>query len=122
MVRDQPIISQTVVHGETVNLLGVGPDPVGDLRQQIKQVLARVDRMLEQAGTDKSRVLSALVWLADMDLRAEVDAAWNEWIGSENPPTLACLTAQLSEPGLLLEMMVTASRAPTPAAAMTWSR
>ena len=95
---------------ETVQMLSARPEPVGDVRQQTAQVLRGIDRQLEQAGIDRSRVLSAMVWLADMALYDEHDAVWRDWIGPDSEAPRACLTAPLSQPGVLVEIMVTAAR------------
>lgn len=105
-----PIISRVVVHGDVVYLCGVTPDPVGDIRTQTKQVLERIDRLLESAGTDKSKLLTAQVWLADMRLFADHNAAWNEWVDPRNPPARACVRAELFRPNMLVEIMVTATK------------
>lgn len=105
-----PIISRVVVHGGLVYLCGVTPDPVGDIRSQTTQVLERIDRLLETAGTDKSKLLSAQVWLADMRLFEEHNAAWNAWVDPRNPPVRACVRAELWRPNLLVEIMVTATK------------
>jgi enamine deaminase RidA (YjgF/YER057c/UK114 family) len=105
-----PIISKAVVRGDTVYLCGVTPDPVGDIATQTRQVLERIDRLLAAAGTDKTRLLTAQVWLADMNLFEAHNAAWNEWVDRANPPARACVGAPLYRPGLLVEIMVTAAR------------
>jgi enamine deaminase RidA (YjgF/YER057c/UK114 family) len=108
--KGRPIISRAVVHGDAVYLCGVTPDPVGDIRSQTKQVLERIDRLLEIAGTDKSKLLTAQVWLADMQLFADHNAAWNEWVDPQNPPVRACVRAELWQPNMLVEIMVTAMK------------
>lgn len=109
--RGQPIISQVVVHGDIVYLAGVTPDPIeGDVRSQTRQVLRRIDELLREAGTDKSRLIAAQVWLSDMRLFEDHNAAWNEWVDPSNPPVRACLTTQFWRPGMLVEVMVTAAR------------
>ncbi len=105
-----PVISRALVHGDTVYLCGVTPDPVGDVRAQTKQVLERIDRLLEAAGTDKSKLLTAQVWLSDMRLFEAHNAAWNEWVDPERPPVRACAAAALWRPNMLVEIMVTAAR------------
>jgi enamine deaminase RidA (YjgF/YER057c/UK114 family) len=62
------------------------------------------------AGTDKSKLLTAQVWLSDMRLFEAHNAAWNAWVDRENPPVRACVRADLVRPGLLVEIMVTAGR------------
>jgi enamine deaminase RidA (YjgF/YER057c/UK114 family) len=68
--RGHPIISQAVVHGNVAYLAGITPNPiVGDIKTQTAQVLRRVDELLKLAGTDKSQLLSAQIWIADMRIR-----------------------------------------------------
>ena len=108
--RGQPIISQAVVHGDVAYFSGVTPDPIaGDIRAQTIRVLRRVDELLELAGTDKSRLLSAQVWIADMRLFEEHNCVWNEWVDLANPPVRACLTTVFGRPGMLVEIMVVAA-------------
>lgn len=105
-----PRISGAVVHGDTVYLQGVTPDPGGDIASQTRQVLERIDALLTQAGTDKSKLLTAQVWLSDMRLFEAHNVEWNAWVDRENPPARACVRADLVRPGLLVEIMVTAAR------------
>jgi enamine deaminase RidA (YjgF/YER057c/UK114 family) len=105
-----PIISRVVVRGDTVYLCGVTPDPVGDIKSQTKQVLERIDRLLQTAGTDKSKLLTAQVWLSDMSLFEAHNSVWNEWVDPRNPPARACVGAALWQPQMLVEIMVTAAK------------
>lgn len=105
-----PIISSVVVHRGVVHLLGVTADPSGDVVRQTGQVLERIDRLLASAGTDKSHLLSAQVWLADMRHFDAHNAVWNAWVDPENPPVRACVQAALWQPGMLVEIMVTAAQ------------
>jgi len=105
-----PCISSVVVRGDTVYTLGVTGDPVGDVKAQTKQTLERIDRLLKAAGTDKSKLLTAQVWLADMKLFHDHNSVWNEWVDQNNPPVRACVGAELWKPGLLVEIMVTAAK------------
>ena len=105
-----PIISTTVTRGDTVYLSGVISNGIGDIRAQTAQVLERIDENLAAAGTDKSRLLTAQVWLADMGTFVEHNEVWNQWVDPDNPPVRACVQAQLNHPSLLVEIMVTAAR------------
>src|SRR5262245_28622203 len=95
-----PIISRAVAHG----------DPGGDVTAQTKLALERIDQLLRRAGTDKSRALTAQVWLSDIRLFRQHNLAWNEWVDPQNPPVRACVQAELTAPGLLVEIMLTAAR------------
>ena len=108
--RGQPIISQAVVHGNVAYFAGITPNPiVGDIKTQTAQVLRRVDELLNLAGTDKSQLLSAQVWIADMRLFEDHNSVWNEWVDPANPPARACLTTDFWRPGMLVEVMVVAA-------------
>lgn len=80
------------------------------MRVQTRDVLARVDRLLAAAGTDKSKLLTAQVWLANMSDFDAHNEAWNEWVDVNHPPVRACVGAPLWRPNLLVEVMVAAAR------------
>jgi enamine deaminase RidA (YjgF/YER057c/UK114 family) len=109
---DLPIISKVVQNGGLVYLCGVTPEPGGDIRSQTRQVLERIDHLLAVAGSNKSKVLSAMVWLSDMDHFAAHNEVWNSWVDPAKPPVRACVEARLFKPGLLVEIMVTAAQSP----------
>jgi enamine deaminase RidA (YjgF/YER057c/UK114 family) len=104
-----PIISRVVEHGETVYVCGTLPEAVGDIAEQTEQVLERIDAALRLAGTNKSKLLTAQVWLADMRYFEAHNAVWNAWVDPENPPVRACVRADLVR-SCLVEIMVTASK------------
>lgn len=79
------------------------------LQEQTRQVLARIEQNLRDVGSDKTRLLSATVYLADISHKAEMDKVWNEWIGVENWPQRACVQVGLST-GVLVEITVIAAR------------
>ena len=79
------------------------------LPEQTRQVLARIDQNLADAGSDKTRLLSATVYLTDIGRKAEMDAVWNAWIGTDNWPQRACVQASLA-PNTLVEITVIAAR------------
>ena len=105
----RPIISRVVEHGDTVYVCGTLPDPVGDITTQTKQVLDRIDEALNLAGTNKSKLLTAQVWLADMRLFEAHNAVWNAWVDPRNAPVRACVRAELVRKSLV-EIMVTAAK------------
>jgi enamine deaminase RidA (YjgF/YER057c/UK114 family) len=109
-VKVLPIISLAVVHNGIVSTCGVTAEPTGDVKVQTKKVLASIDGLLEKAGTDKSKLLTALVWLANMEDFEEHNSVWNEWVDRQNPPVRACVQAPLWRPNVLVEIMVTAAR------------
>lgn len=101
-------MSQAVVHGGIVYLAGqVGK---GDsVTAQTKDALASVDKWLAEAGTGKSNILSATIWITDMADFAEMNAVWEAWIDPANPPARACTQAALATPEFKVEVMVTAA-------------
>jgi enamine deaminase RidA (YjgF/YER057c/UK114 family) len=103
-----PVISGSRAHDGVVHLSGLTPDPGGDIATQTRQVLERVDAVLLAEGSDRSHLLSALVWLADIRDFGAHNEIWNEWVDHANPPVRACVEARLWLPGILLEVMVTA--------------
>jgi enamine deaminase RidA (YjgF/YER057c/UK114 family) len=112
-IGDTPIISLASVHDNIVHLCGITADPakLGDIKDQTKQTLDRIDRLLDKAGTSKSKLLSAQVWLKDMAHFADHNSVWNAWVDAKNPPVRMCVqSSQLWRPGLLVEIMVTAAR------------
>jgi enamine deaminase RidA (YjgF/YER057c/UK114 family) len=80
---------------------------MSDVAQQTREALERIDRELAQLGTDKSKILTAQVRLADLDLRDAVDAVWNDWIDPQHPPLRVHVLSEL-RPRTLVEIMVTA--------------
>ncbi len=105
-------MSQAVAHGDFVYLAGqVAADVVGTgVTAQTQQVLEQIDRLLLAAGSDKARILSATVYLADMGSFAEMNAAWDAWVDRGNPPARATVEARLAGPEYLVEIVVTAVR------------
>lgn len=103
-------MSQVVVHGDTIYLAGqVGK---GDsVTEQTLDMLGQVDRLLASAGSNKSRILSATIWMADMDTVDEMNTVWDAWIDPENPPARACVESRLVTADFLVEVMIIAARA-----------
>jgi len=87
-----PIISYALVHNGIVSLCGI-PAEVGDVKVQTRQVLDRIDQLLQMTGTDKSKLLVAQVWLANMSDFDDHNTVWNDWVDRQNPPVRACVGA-----------------------------
>jgi enamine deaminase RidA (YjgF/YER057c/UK114 family) len=105
-----PRMSQAVVHNGIVYLAGqVADKPVPSAEKQTKQILATIDKLLKQAGTDKSRILKANVWVTDVRFVAEMNRAWDAWASKGNTPARATVEARLVAPEYLVEIMVTAA-------------
>ena len=109
-VKVVPIISLAVVHNGIVTTCGVTTEPTGDVELQTKKVLERIDWLLEKAGSDKSKLLTAQVWLADMRDFEDHNSAWNDWVDRQNPPARLCVQTPLWGPNILVEIMVTAAQ------------
>ena len=109
-VKVIPLISLAVVHNGIVSTCGVTAEPTGDVKVQTKSVLASIDQLLDKAGTDKSKLLVAHVWLADWRDFEDHNSVWNEWVDRQNLPARVCVQAPLWRPNILVEIMVTASQ------------
>jgi enamine deaminase RidA (YjgF/YER057c/UK114 family) len=106
-----PRMSRAVVRGDTVYLAGLtAGDTSQDIKGQTKQILDKIDSYLSQAGTSKSNLLSANLWIKDMALFADMNSVWNTWVDPENPPARACVKAEMARPEVLVEIMVTAAK------------
>lgn len=102
--------SRAIIHGGLVYLAGqVADDRAGDITQQTRAVLAKVDDLLAQAGTDKSRVLTAQIWLGTMDDFNGMNAVWDAWVVPGSTPTRCCGKVELTDPGWRIEIVVTAA-------------
>lgn len=105
-----PRLSQAVVHGGLVHTAGiVADDPVPDARQQTEQILAKIDRLLAEGGTDKSRILTATIWLSDIRYYAPMNEAWDAWVARGDAPARACVEAKLAAPPYWVEIRVVAA-------------
>jgi enamine deaminase RidA (YjgF/YER057c/UK114 family) len=104
-------MSQAVVHGNTVYLAGqVADDTSADVAGQTRQILAAIDRLLAAAGTDKTRILSATVYLADVTTFAQMNATWDAWVPPGHTPARATVEAKLAAPEYRVEIQVVAAR------------
>ena len=107
-----PRMSQAVVHGNIVYLAGqVADDPSQDVAGQTRQVLAAIDRLLAEAGTDKTRILSATIYLADIGTFAQMNSAWDPWVPPGHTPARATVAAKLAAPQYQVEIQVVAALA-----------
>lgn len=105
-----PLMSQIVIHGNVVHLAGtVADDSGGDMKSQTAQTLASIDSSLAQAGTDKSKLLTAQIWISDMREFADMNEVWREWVDSDNPPARATCEAKLARPDWKVEIIVSAA-------------
>jgi enamine deaminase RidA (YjgF/YER057c/UK114 family) len=107
-----PRMSRVVVHGDTIYLAGVVANKsAGEtVTKQTQDVLSIIDGHLAQAGSDKSKLLTATIYLTDMKTFAEMNAVWDGWVSAGNTPARATVEAKLAAPQLNVEIMVTAAR------------
>lgn len=103
-------MSQAVVHCGTVYLAGQVGEPGEDVSSQTKTALAQIDKLLEQAGSDRSKILSATIWLADMSDFDAMNAVWDGWIDGKDPPARATGEVKLASPDYRVEIIVVAAR------------
>lgn len=103
-------LSPAVIHNGLAYLTGqVAADGAADISTQTAQVLAKIDQLLKKCGTDRSRMLSAQVWLADIADFDAMNKVWEKWLESCMPPARATVEARLARPELKVEIKVTAA-------------
>ena len=104
-----PRMSGAVVNGNTVYLAGQVGEPGGSVAQQTKDILATIERLLKEAGSDKSKILQAIIWMADMKDFAEMNAVWDKWVDGKDAPARATGEAKLAAPEYKVEIIITAA-------------
>jgi enamine deaminase RidA (YjgF/YER057c/UK114 family) len=107
-----PRMSQVVVHGNTVYLAGVVANNARgeSVTKQTQEVLSIIDGHLAKGGTDKSKLLTATIYLTDMRTFAEMNAVWDAWVSPGNTPARATVEARLAATQYDVEIMVTAAK------------
>ena len=105
-----PRLSTAVVHNGTAYLAGaVAADPSADVKGQTEQILKEIDETLAAVGSQKSKILTATVYLANISTFSEMNAVWDAWVDKSNPPARATVEARLAAPKYLVEIVVTAA-------------
>ncbi|MDL2357731.1 MAG: RidA family protein [Pseudomonadota bacterium] len=103
-------LSEVAIHNDTVYLAGQIADDTGaDIVGQSREVLGHVDRLLAEAGSDKSCILMCQIFIADMAHFAGMNEVWDEWVASGHTPPRATVEAKLANPACLVEIVVTAA-------------
>lgn len=104
-------MSQAVVHSGTVFLAGqVASGAAGhSVSEQTREILEKIDALLEEAGSDKSKLVSATIWLADMSTFGEMNALWDAWVEPGATPARACVEARLAAPEYTVEIAIIAA-------------
>ena len=104
-------MSQAVIFNGTVITagqvaLGAPGEPA---KEQTENILATIDKLLAEAGTDKSKAMSATIWLSNMDDFAAMNEVWDAWVSPGNTPTRACVESKLAAPQFIVEIAIVAA-------------
>ncbi len=102
-------MSQIVMHNGTIYLAGQVGTEGASVAQQTQDCLNQVDALLAEVGSDKTRILQAVIWLDSMDDFAEMNGVWDSWVAEGHAPARACGEAKLAKPGFTVEIIVTAA-------------
>lgn len=107
-----PRMSQVVIHGNTVYTAGqVAVDKAGaSVAEQTTNILERIDNLLAAAGTDKTKILSATIWLSDIATFNEMNGVWDAWVPQGHTPARACVESKLAAPQFTVEIGVIAAK------------
>jgi len=103
-------MSQAVIHGDTIWLAGQVGEPGEDVIAQTRTALAEIDSLLAEAGSSKSKIISATIWLADINDFEAMNSVWDKWIDPANPPARATGESRLAAPEYRVEIIVVAAR------------
>ena len=104
-------LSEMAVHNNTIYLAGqVADDPSQDITGQAQQVLASIDRLLAEAGSDKTKILSATIYITDMAEFPAMNAVWDSWVPQGHTPPRATVEAKLARPAFKVEIQVIAAQ------------
>ncbi|MGA0604667.1 RidA family protein [Phenylobacterium sp. VNQ135] len=109
-IRSGQRMSQAVVHGDTIYLAGQVGAPGRSVTEQTREILAAIEELLAECGSDKSKILSATIWLADIADFGEMNAVWDAWVGGRDAPARATSEARLATPDYKVEIIVIAAR------------
>ncbi|WP_417474764.1 RidA family protein [Leisingera sp.] len=102
--------SAIAIHNGQVHLAGqVSQLKDGDIEAQSRDVFAKVDALLAEAGTSRQNLISVQIWLADMDDYAGMNAVWDEWVADTTPPTRVCVEARMAQPHYRIEVLAIAA-------------
>src|SRR5262249_57306859 len=113
-LRTNQRMSQSVIHGDTVYLAGQVSDAADDVGGQTRDILKQIDGLLEESGSDKTKILMATIWLSDIGTFDEMNAEWDAWVADGHAPARACVESKLAFPQFLVEIPVVAAREPDP--------
>ena len=109
-IRPGRRMSEAVIHNDRIYTSGLTANPpTGSAEEQTRNILQQIDRLLEEAGTDKSRLLIANIWLSDIRYFDDMNKAWEAWVPKGQVPVRATVEAKLAGPEYLVEIMVQAA-------------
>ena len=109
-METQKRMSRIVKHNDTVYLCGqVAEDAGKGIREQTETMLAKVDALLGQAGSDRKHILSATIYVKSMEYFAEMNEVWDNWVPEGHAPARACVEAAMARKELLVEISVIAA-------------
>jgi enamine deaminase RidA (YjgF/YER057c/UK114 family) len=104
-------LSEIAIHNGTVYLAGqISENGARDIEGQTREILGHIDRLLAEAGSDKTRILMCQIFIVDLKDFAGMNAVWNEWVAEGHAPPRATVEAKLAKPEWLVEMVVTAAQ------------
>lgn len=104
-------LSEVAIHNHTVYLAGqIADDKAQDIQGQTREVLGHVDRLLTEAGSDKTCILSCQIYLADLADFAGMNEVWDDWVASGHTPPRATVQARLADPDWRVEIVVVAAQ------------
>jgi enamine deaminase RidA (YjgF/YER057c/UK114 family) len=100
------------VHGHTIYLAGQVADKTAgkSVAEQTAEILSIIDDLLKEAGSDKTKILSVNIYLADISTFAEMNSVWDQWVPKGHPPARATIEAKLAAPAYTVEIMAVAAK------------
>ena len=105
-----PRLSEASILGDRIHCSGMVPEDTStDIRDQVRQVLGEIDSLLARGGSDKTRILSAVIWIADIGDFVAMNEVWDAWVVPGQTPARAAVEAKLTDPGMKAEIMVVAA-------------
>ena len=105
-----PRMSEAVILGNRIHCSGMIPaDTSLDVTGQVRQALAEIDSLLAKGGSDKTKILSAVIWLSDISDFAAMNRVWDAWVVPGHTPARATVEARMNDPNMKVEIMVVAA-------------
>lgn len=108
---DGALKAEIVIYGGLIFFSGIQPESTdGDIKDQTRSVLAKLDELLGEIGESQASILVIHIWLKDMRYFGALNAVWNSWADADNPPARTCVSGELYRPDLLIELVTIACR------------